>query len=45
MQKAHSILNSSLLTKSQQGLISTTPMFVINSDDLLLCIDDTLGIR
>jgi len=33
VQKAHSILSSKLLTKSQQGLIRTNPMFVINSDD------------
>ena len=31
--KAHSILSSNLLTKSQQGLIRTNPMFVINSED------------
>lgn len=31
--KAHSILSSNLLPKSQQGLIRTNPMFVINSDD------------
>ncbi len=33
IQKAHSILSSNLLPKSQQGLIRTNPMFVINSDD------------
>ena len=33
VQKAHSILSSKLLLKSQQGLIRTNPMFVINSDD------------
>jgi Fic family protein len=33
LQKAHSILSSKLLPKSQQGLIRTNPMFVINSDD------------
>jgi len=33
IQKAHSILSSKLLPKSQQGLIRTNPMFVINSDD------------
>ncbi|MBN2773003.1 MAG: Fic family protein [Prolixibacteraceae bacterium] len=33
IQKAHSILCSNLLPKSQQGLIRTNPMFVINSDD------------
>lgn len=32
-QKAHSILSSSLLPKSQQGLIRPNPMFVINSED------------
>lgn len=31
--KAHSILSSNLLPKSQQGLIRNNPMFVINSDD------------
>lgn len=33
VQKAHSILSASLLPKSQQGLIRTNPMFVINNDD------------
>ena len=33
VQEAHSILSSKLLPKSQQGLIRTNPMFVINSDD------------
>jgi Fic family protein len=33
LQKAHSILSSNLLPKSQQGLIRNNPMFVINSDD------------
>jgi len=33
VQKAHSILSSGLLPKSQQGLIRTNPMFVINNDD------------
>lgn len=33
LQKAHSILSSKLLPKSQQGLIRTNPMFVINTDD------------
>ncbi|MDD4218183.1 MAG: Fic family protein [Bacteroidales bacterium] len=32
-QKAHAILSSKLLPKSQQGLIRTNPIFVINSDD------------
>lgn len=33
VQKAHSILSKNLLPKSQQGLIRSNPMFVINSDD------------
>jgi Fic family protein len=33
LQKAHSILTSNLLPKSQQGLIRNNPMFVINKDD------------
>lgn len=33
VRKAHSILSRNLLPKSQQGLIRTNPMFVINSDD------------
>ena len=33
VKKAHSILSSNLLPKSQQGLIRTNLMFVINSDD------------
>jgi Fic family protein len=33
VKKTHSILSSSLLPKSQQGLIRTNPMFVINSED------------
>ena len=33
VKKAHSILSSNLLPKSQQGFIRTNPMFVINSDD------------
>jgi len=33
VQKAHSILSSKFLPKSQQGLIRTNPMFVINSED------------
>jgi Fic family protein len=33
VQKAHSIITSSILPKSQQGLFRTNPMFVINSDD------------
>jgi Fic family protein len=33
VKKAHSILSSNLLPKSQQGLIRNNPMFVINSDD------------
>lgn len=35
VQKAHSLLSASLLPKSQQGLIRTNPMFVINSEDLI----------
>lgn len=31
--KAHSILSSNLLPKSQRGLIRNNPMFVLNSDD------------
>ncbi len=33
IRKAHSILTSNILPESQQGLIRTNPMFVINSDD------------
>lgn len=33
LQKAHSILSSNLLPKSQQGFIRNNPMFVINNDD------------
>jgi Fic family protein len=33
VQKIHGILSASLLPKSQQGLIRTNPMFVINNDD------------
>lgn len=33
VRKAHALLSANLLPKSQQGLIRTTPMFVINSDD------------
>jgi Fic family protein len=33
LQKAHSILSSNLLPKSQQGFIRNNPMFVINSED------------
>lgn len=33
LQKAHSLLSSNLLPKSQQGLLRTNPMFVINSED------------
>lgn len=33
VQKAHSILSANLLPKSQQGLIRSNPMFVINSED------------
>lgn len=33
IQKAHATLSRHLLPKSQQGLIRSNPMFVINSDD------------
>jgi Fic family protein len=33
VRKAHAVLSANLLPKSQQGLIRTNPMFVINSDD------------
>jgi len=33
VQKAHGILSKNMLPKSQQGLIRTNPMFVINSAD------------
>ena len=33
VQKTHSILSKNLLPKSQQGLIRSNPMFVINNDD------------
>ncbi len=33
LQKAHSILSSNLLPKSQQGYIRNNPMFVLNNDD------------
>ena len=33
VRKAHALLSAHLLPKDQQGLIRTTPMFVINSDD------------
>ncbi len=33
VREAHSMLSANLLPKSQQGLIRTNPMFVINSDD------------
>ncbi len=33
VQKAHSLLSQSLLSKNQQGLIRRNPMFVINQDD------------
>jgi Fic family protein len=35
VQRAHSILSSNLLPKSQQGLIRPNPMFVLNSDDMI----------
>lgn len=33
LRKAHSILSKNLLPQSQQGLIRSNPMFVINSED------------
>jgi Fic family protein len=33
IQQAHSIITANILPKSQQGLIRTNPMFVINSED------------
>jgi len=33
LKSAHSILSANLLPASQQGLVRTNPMFVINSDD------------
>ncbi len=33
VRKAHAILSKNLLPKSQQGLIRTNPMFVMNSED------------
>ena len=33
VKEAHSVLSSNLLPESQQGMIRTNPMFVINSDD------------
>ena len=33
VRKAHAILSSNLLPKDQQGLIRTTPMFVLNRND------------
>ena len=33
VKKAHAILSSNLLSKSQQGFIRTNPMFVLNSKD------------
>jgi Fic family protein len=35
VQRAHAILSSNLLLKSQQGLIRPNPMFVLNSDDMI----------
>jgi hypothetical protein len=35
VQRAHAILSSNLLPKSQQGLIRPNPMFVLNSDDMI----------
>jgi len=44
IQKAHSILSKSLLPKSQQGLIRTNPMFVINSTDKIEYVAASPGI-
>lgn len=44
LQKAHSILSSNLLPKSQQGLIRNNPMFVINSDDRIEYVAADAGI-
>ncbi len=33
LKRVHSLLSTNLLPKSQQGLIRSNPMFVINSDD------------
>ncbi len=35
VQKAHSILSSNLLPKSQQGLVRPNPMFVLNNEDMI----------
>lgn len=44
VQKAHAILSSTLLPKSQQGLIRTNPMFVINSEDRIEYVASSPGI-
>ena len=44
VQKAHAILCSKLLHRSQQGLIRTNPMFVINSDDKIEYVASDPGI-
>jgi Fic family protein len=44
VQKAHSILSSKLLPKSQRGLIRTNPMFVINSEDRIEYVASSPGI-
>ncbi len=44
VKKAHSILSSNLLPKSQQGLIRTNIMFVINSDDRIEYVAASSGI-
>lgn len=44
LRKAHSLLSSNLLPKSQQGFIRKNPMFVINSDDRIEYIAADSGI-
>lgn len=44
VKKAHGILSSNLLPKSQQGLIRPNPMFVINSKDQIEYIAAVPGI-
>jgi len=44
VQKAHSILSKTLLPKSQQGLVRSNPMFVINSEDKIDYVAASPGI-
>jgi len=44
VQKAHSILSKTLLPKSQQGLVRSNPMFVINSEDKIEYVAASPGI-